>query len=176
VKPADLERELAHLHPATFAWALACCGWERNDAEEVLHSAYLRVLEGRARFEGRSSLKTWLFSVVRTVAAETRRRQWFRDAALTRWLSGMPPGDSVAGPEEAMDSKERGAQVRHALGRLAVRQREVLDLVFFHGLTIEEAALVMGVALGTARVHYQRGKHRLLALLAPEETDEAGRR
>jgi RNA polymerase sigma factor (sigma-70 family) len=59
--------------------------------------------------------------------------------------------------------------VRQALGRLAVRQREVLDLVFFHGLTIEEAAQVMGVALGTARVHYQRGKRRLLALLAPEE-------
>jgi DNA-directed RNA polymerase specialized sigma24 family protein len=42
--------------------------------------------------------------------------------------------------------------------------------VFFHGLTIEEAAQVMGVALGTARVHYQRGKRRLLAMLAPEET------
>jgi RNA polymerase sigma-70 factor, ECF subfamily len=176
VKPADLERELAQLHPATFAWALACCRWETTEAEEVLHSAYLRVLEGRARFEGRSSLKTWLFSVVRTVAAETRRRQWFRDVALARWFSGTTPSDDTGpGPEEALDAKDRGARVRHALGQLAARQREVLDLVFFHGLTIEEAALVMGVALGTARVHYQRGKRRLLALLSPEENHEAGR-
>jgi RNA polymerase sigma-70 factor, ECF subfamily len=175
VEPADLEQEIAQLHPASFAWALVCCGWDTAEAEEVLHSAYLRVLEGRARFRGRSSLKTWLFSVVRTVAAETRRRRWFRNAALRRWREGTPPGDTVSGPDESMSSEERGARVRHALEQLAVRQREVLDLVFFHGLTIEEAALVMGVALGTARVHYQRGKRRLLALLAPEETDEAGR-
>ena len=45
----------------------------------------------------------------------------------------------------------------------------MLDLVFFHGLSIEDAAGVMGVALGTARVHYQRGKRRLVALLALEE-------
>jgi RNA polymerase sigma-70 factor, ECF subfamily len=175
VEPADLEQQIAQLHPATFAWALALCRWDTAEAEEVLHSAYLRVLEGRARFGGRSALKTWLFSVLRTVAAERRRSQWFRKVALRRWYEGTPPGDSVANPDEAMNAEERGARVRHALRLLAVRQREVLDLVFFHGLTIEEAALVMGVALGTARVHYQRGKRRLLGLLAPEETDEAGR-
>ncbi len=141
----------------------------------MLHSAYLRVLEGRARFAGRSSLKTWLFSVVRTVATETRRRRWFRDVALKRWLDRTPERDHIAGPDEALASKEQGALVRSALQQLAARQREVLDLVFFHGLTIEEAAQVMGVALGTARVHYQRGKHRLLALLTPEGTNEAGR-
>ncbi len=174
MKPGDLEQHIAQLHPASFAWALTCCSWDRTEAEEVLHSAYVRVLEGRARFAGRSSLKTWLFSVVRTVATETRRRRWFREVALKRWLEGTPPRDSVAGPDEVMASEERGALVRHALQQLAIRQREVLDLVFFHGLTIEEAAQVMGVALGTARVHYQRGKRRLLALLAPEEMHEAG--
>lgn len=175
MEPADLEQEIAQLHPASFAWALACCRWDATEAEEVLHAAYLRVLEGRARFRGESSLKTWFFSVVRTVAAEARRRRWFRDAALRRWFGGAPSSDTAAGPDAAMDAEERGARVRRALGQLAVRQREVLDLVFFHGLTIEEAARVMGVALGTARVHYQRGKGRLLLLLAPEETDEAGR-
>jgi RNA polymerase sigma factor (sigma-70 family) len=175
VEPADLEQQIAQLHPATFAWALACCRWDATEAEEVLHSAYVRVLEGRARFGGRSSLKTWLFSVVRVVAAEARRRRWFQEWALRRWLEWTPSGKGAATPDEVMNSKERGARVRRALEKLAVRQREVLDLVFFHGLTIEEAARVMGVALGTARVHYQRGKRRLHALLAPEETDEAGR-
>ncbi|MGO9066160.1 MAG: RNA polymerase sigma factor [Myxococcaceae bacterium] len=175
MEPADLEQEMAQLHPASSAWALACCGWDTTEAEEVLHSAYLRVLEGRAQFRGHSSLKTWLFAIVRTVAAETRRRRWFRDMALRRWVAGSPPRELDPTPDEALNSEERGARVRRALGQLAVRQREVLDLVFFHGQTIEEAAAVMGVALGTARVHYQRGKRRLLALLAPEETDEAGR-
>ena len=167
--PRDLEQQLAQLHPSSFAWALACCRWNAAEAEEVLQSAYLRVLEGRARFSGRSSLKTWLFSVVRNVAADGRRRRWFQDVALGRWFGRALPDDAVPGPEEVLDSEERGARVRHALERLAVRQREVLELVFFQGLTIEEAAQVMGVALGTARVHYQRAKRRLLAMLAPEE-------
>jgi RNA polymerase sigma factor (sigma-70 family) len=164
--PAELEQRIAQLHPATFAWALSCCRWNASEAEEVLQSVYLRVLEGRARFGARASFKTWLFSVVRIGAAESRRRRWFRDAALGRWWSPDAPGPS---PDEELESAQRGARVREALGRLAARQREVLDLVFFHGLSIEDAAGVMGVALGTARVHYQRGKRRLLALLAPEE-------
>jgi RNA polymerase sigma-70 factor, ECF subfamily len=169
VDPAGLEQQIAQLHPASFAWALACCRWNVAEAEEVLQSAYLRVLEGQARYAGRSSFKTWLFSVVRNVAAETHRRRWFREVALERWLGGSPVHHTAPEPDEALDAHARGARVRQALGKLAVRQREVLDLVFFHGLTIEEAAQVMGVALGTARVHYQRGKHHLLAMLAPEE-------
>lgn len=167
--PRDLEQQLAQLHPASFAWALACCRWNAAEAEEALQSAYLRVLEGRARFSGRSSLKTWLFSVVRNVAADGRRRRWLHEVALGRWLGRAQQAESVPGAAELLESEERGARVRHALSRLAVRQREVLELVFFQGLTIEEAAQVMGVALGTARVHYQRAKLRLLATLDPEE-------
>jgi len=65
----DIEQQLAQLHPAAFAWALSCCRWNASEAEEVLQSAYLRVLDGTARFAERSSFKTWLFSVVRIGAA-----------------------------------------------------------------------------------------------------------
>src|SRR6266702_1393591 len=73
------ERDLEALHPACFGWALGCCGWNREEAEDVLQTVYLKVFDGRARFDGHSSLKTWLFAVIWRTAAERRRRQWLFD-------------------------------------------------------------------------------------------------
>ena len=61
----DLERELEALHRASFGWALGCCRWDHEEAADVLQAVYLKVLEGKARFDGRSSLKTWLFATIR---------------------------------------------------------------------------------------------------------------
>ena len=157
---------MAALHPASFAWALACTRWNAAEAEEVLQTVYLSVLEGRARFDGRSTLKTWLFSVVRNTAARARRRRWLEARAPWKLLLGSAPD---AGPLDALASEQRGARIRRELGELPARQREVLDLVFFHEMTVEQAAEIMGVALGTARAHYHRGKLRLLELLGPED-------
>ena len=64
---------------------------------------------------------------------------------------------------------ERAAALLRALTRLARRQREVLELVFYHDMTIEQAGQTLGISIGSARVHYQRGKKRLYALLEARE-------
>jgi RNA polymerase sigma factor (sigma-70 family) len=165
---ADLERQLEALHPASFAWALGCCGRDRQEAEDVLQETYLKILDGRARFEGRSSLKTWLFSVIRRTAGSQRRRRWLRDF---RFVSAEVDGvrDSRESAEDSLLHSERTGALLRAIARLARRQREVIELVFYHQMTVEEAATVTGVSLGTARVHYQRGKQRLLTELKREE-------
>jgi RNA polymerase sigma factor (sigma-70 family) len=150
----ELESLLAETHGAAFAWALSCCRWRRQEAEDVLQAAYLKVLDGSARFDGRSSFKTWLFAVVRKTALG-RQRDWLR------WLGRLVEAEVDAREAPAASLDLDGARVRAALAGLARRQREVLDLVFYHDLSVEEAAGVMGVSLGSARRHYARAKENL---------------
>lgn len=165
----SLRDQLAACHEESFAWALSCCGRDRREAEEVLQSAYLKVLDGRARFDGRSAFRTWLFAVIRRTAADHRRRGWLRSLRLLP-LDGRPdPASTEAAPDQLADQDERRAFLERALGRLPRRQREVLLLVFYHGHTVEESAQVLGIGVGSARTHYARGKTRLRELL-----EEAG--
>jgi RNA polymerase sigma factor (sigma-70 family) len=166
MSPEDLERELDQLHTAAFGWALACCAGDRAAAEDALQASYLKILDGRARFAGRASFKTWLFSIVRYTAAELRRR-----AALRRWLplaALEARSDGRPDPVAALAGAEATRRLTTALATLPRRQREVLHLVFYQDLTIAEAAEIAGVSLGTARTHYERGKAALRKLLKKE--------
>ncbi|HKO54965.1 MAG TPA: RNA polymerase sigma factor [Thermoanaerobaculia bacterium] len=161
---ADLEQQLEQLHPASYAWALGVCGRDPDDAQEVLQETYLKILDGKARFDGRSALKTWLFAVIRRTAAARRRLRWLRELRFVIGdVSAVPDGHESA-ERRVIHSEETSALLR-ALQKLARRQREVIELVFYHDMTIEEAAAVAGVSVGTARVHYHRAKQRLLAEL-----------
>lgn len=164
---AELERQLQAFHAASFAWALACCDRDRNDAEDVLQTAYVKVLDGKARFDGRAAFRTWLFAVIRMTAAAQRRTRWLRR------LRFVPDGADAVDPHESAERhmlrSERAAALLRGLARLARRQREVLELVFYHDMTIEQAGRTLGISLGSARVHYERGKKRLCALLEDEE-------
>ncbi len=163
---AELERELEALHPAAFGWALTCCGGDRLAAEDALQATYLKILDGRARFEGRSSLRTWMFGVLKRTASEERRRGW-----AWRWDSLLSVASHPAGDSERDDAEagilrsEESSRLLEALNSLPARQREILHLVFYQDLTIAEAAEVSGVGLGTARTHYARGKAALRRML-----------
>ena len=165
--PADLEAELASHHSAAYGWALACCRWDTDLAADTVQGAYLAVLDGTARFGGHSSFRTWLFGVIRRVAAGERRRALFRKLVpLT--LGAGEPEDRGERADLALLHEEEVGQLRAALAALPARQREVLHLVFYQDLTIEEAGEIMGVSLGTARTHYERGKAALRRRLAQE--------
>ena len=159
------ERELEALHEQCYGWSLGCCHWNREEAQDVLQSVYVKVLEGSARFDGRSSARTWLFAVIRRTAAERRRRQWLFELLPGRWLAWQPDPPSPPQPDALAEASEASATLRAALSRLSGRQRELMHLVFYEDLSIEEAAAVLGIGVGSARTHYARAKARLRELL-----------
>lgn len=168
--PGELAEALQPLHRESFGWALSCCGWDEALAEDVLQTAYARVISGEARYDGRSSFRTWLFGVVRRVSQEEWRRIVRRRAGHAE-LAADPPDEPEESPLEKAARSERSRRLVGAMNALAERQREVLHLVFYEGLTVAEAAGVMGVSVGSARTHYHRAKKRMRVLLEGEAVD-----
>jgi RNA polymerase sigma factor (sigma-70 family) len=173
---SELLSQLERHQRESYGWALACCSRDSVEAENILQAVYLKILEGRARFDGRAAFKTWLFSVIRKTAADARRRKFFRRLKLV----GHAQSAAHVAREESLDETIYRSEIRtlfrRSLDALPKRQVEVLQLVFYHDLSLSEAAEVMCVSIGSARTHYERGKKRLRRLLTESRAfDEPGR-
>jgi RNA polymerase sigma factor (sigma-70 family) len=169
---SELKAELEKLHSSSFGWALSCCRRDREEAEEVLQTVYLKILEGKARFRGESSFRTWLFAVIHKTAAGERRKQLLRKLRLVRESQGE--ADRIAAaerPDVAVERSETQTRFQRALEQLPVRQRQTLHLVFYQDLSLREAADVMDISVGSARRHYERGKKRLRESFGQAEID-----
>jgi len=163
----QIEMELQRLHPETFGWALACCGRSRSEAEDVMQLSYVKVLEGSAKFDGRSSFRTWLFGVVRLTAMERRRRFALRNRLLKLWFLGQVESQEP-GVEAGIEYSARSRQLVEGLKNLSRRQSEVLQLAFYHDMTLEQVAAVLDLSIGSVRTHYTRGKQNLARMLQAE--------
>lgn len=159
-----MAREMERLHPESFGWAMACCRHDADEAGETLQTTYLKVLQAKARYEGKGEFKTWLFGVIRRTASERRRQQWRRNLVLLRFTESSiaaAPAPPPVLPSDEASSRERAELFRRLLNRLPARQREILHLVYYQHLSVSQAAEAMGISVGSARQHFDRGKKRL---------------
>jgi RNA polymerase sigma-70 factor (ECF subfamily) len=148
---SELRTAMETHHSESYGWALSCCARSSVDAEAVLQTVYLKVLMGKARYDGKASFKTWLFAVIRRTAADERRRQMLRHLLLER-RQVRPAPVAAERPDEVVYRAELQRLVREALAQLPRRQREVLQLVFYHDLSLAEAAQVMNVSLSQVEI------------------------
>lgn len=162
--------QLAEQHQAAFGWALGCCNGDAAQAEEVLQCSYLKILEGKARFGEQSSFKTWLFGVIRCTASEHRRRLFLQTLRFVKHSDEGQISHSDEDMAEQVQRQQLQRRFREGLTTLPRRQREVMQLVLAHELTLQEASVVMGISVGSVRQHYQRGKQRLRIILGKLET------
>ena len=153
---------------------------DRVLAEEVVQETWLAALEGIDRFEGRSSLKTWLFRIA-TNRAKTRGVREGRQVAISA-LAGpdepevplerfLPPDDPRrplgwaapprAWPEERLISGETVQHVRDAIAKLPPAQQAVIGLRDIEGLSAGEVAAALDISAGNERVILHRARSRL---------------
>jgi len=157
----ELRASIEENHAACYGWALRCCNNCIEEAEDVLHNVYLKILDGRAQYEERSSFKTWVFSVIRNTATDEHRRRWLQKLGLVRYKNNGKPDCYYPEPAESLDRPHLQSLFREAIEKLPRRQRDVLHLVFYQDLTLQEAADILEISIGATRTHYDRGKQRL---------------
>ena len=146
---------LEAIHDQVFGWALSRCDYQHAVAEDLVQQTYVELLTGKAKFEERSSLKTFVFSVVQNLSRSRFRRVASR-MRLVQEVKRNMPDEAVVAPT-ITEHPNLWATVQ----QLPQRQRDVIELVFCRDMTIEEASHVMGVTTGTGRVHYDRAKKAL---------------
>lgn len=155
--------ELESWHSDSFGWAMQCCYRNRSEAEDVLQDAYLKCVDGRARFGEQSSLKTWFFGVIRLTAMEYTRKAARRGhLSLVKAQEDPVP---MALPDADLMQHEEMHFFLACLKQLPQRQNEIMHLVLYQDLTLEEAAKTMDISVGSARTHYHRGKERLREII-----------
>ncbi len=158
----------------------------RAVAEDVVQETWLGVLQGLARFEGRSSLKTWIFHILTNRARTRGQREgrsipfsavWAPDAdsaeravATDRfqppeheyaghWISR--PRDWEALPEDRLLAQETRAQIQQAIDSLPDSQREVITLRDVEGWSSEEVCNVLQISESNQRVLLHRARSKV---------------
>ena len=138
-------------------------------AADLTAEVFLAAVDSAATYHpDRGAPVSWLVGVARHVVAAEFHRQ-ARDRDVVRRISGrrLLAPDSLARIEERIDAERAAREVYGALAALPPRERALMELVAVDGLTVTEAAAVLGVKPGTARVRLHRSRARVQSQLTP---------
>jgi len=141
---------------------------DRGLAEEILQDTFVAAWRAAARFEGRASVKTWLFGIARRQAHNSLRR---RNLTLTDDTTLEQAPSDEPEPEEAVLRDADRQALSEAIMRLRPVHREVLLLAFVHELSYAEMANLLDVPLGTIRSRLSNARRLLRDILETAETE-----
>jgi RNA polymerase sigma-70 factor (ECF subfamily) len=124
-------------------------------AEDIVSQVFLDVWKSAGQFEGRAQVSTWLLSIARFKALTALRQRRHEDIDQD---DVMAIADSAETAEAALDRASTGAILRSCIARLSPAHREIVDLVYFHEMSVEEAGRVIGIPQATVktRMFYAR--------------------
>ncbi len=147
---------------------------DHNEALDVSQEVFLRVFRTLHRFRGQSTLRTWIYRIV-VNQARNRQRWWYRrcgsqQVALDEHIErhGEIPGRRQSAPDHQLGRKEQAVRIWAALERLPFNQRTAIVLREVDGLTYDEIAYSLDVAVGTVKSRLARARRALRADLRDE--------
>ncbi len=160
----DWKNQVQELHRESYLWSLSCCNYDKEMAKDVLQNVYVKIYDGKASFNQKSKLKTWMFSIIKFTSIDFMRKYGMR-------VEELHEEHYQISDEEAEPESEKANLFMQILQSLSGQQREVLTLSFYHDLTLEEIAPLLDISIGTVRTHYERGKENFRKLLTRYKLD-----
>jgi RNA polymerase sigma-70 factor (ECF subfamily) len=137
-------------------------------AEEVTSEVFVEVWRHAGKFQGASAPGTWMLSIAHHRAvSRLRKRQeeaWDDDAA-----GALPDGGDD--PEMALQKADKGAILRLCLDKLSAEHKAVVDLVYYHELSVSEVAEVLKIPANTVKTRMFYARKRLSELLREHGVD-----
>ncbi len=136
----------------------------RNEAtaEDLMSEVFLDVWRQASRFEGRSSVSTWVLAIARFKALSSFRRR--TEGELTDEVAAAIE-DPADDPAVELQKKDQSAVLRQCLEALSVEHREIIDLVYYHEKSVEEVAEIVGIPEGTVKTRMFYARKKLAELL-----------
>jgi len=136
---------------------------DSEEARDVSQEVFLQVFRTLDQFEGRSSLKTWIYRIA--VNQCHNRRRWWQRRRRDRMVpldvvtpAEEPREGAECGPERQFQRSEQARVLQRALGALPFRQRAVLLLREVEGLSCEQTAEALGLPVGTVKSRLSRAR------------------
>lgn len=154
---AAFETLLQRHGPALHRYALRSCS-TAADAEDVVQETFVAAWRGLARWDGRASVKTWLFAIAARKVADSGRRR--RAVPIDDDLL-EPMASPEAGPDERAHERELVEALERALDELPYRQRACWVLIEVEGLSQSEVATVLGMSPDAVRGTIFRARRNL---------------
>ena len=140
---------------------------DHDEALDLSQEVFLRVFRSIHRFRGQSTLRTWIYRIA-VNQARNRHRFWRRrhradEVSLDEHVAahGEFLGGGALTPERVLAQKELANRLQHALDRLSFEQRTAIVLREIDGLSYEEIAYSLGVAVGTVKSRLTRARQAL---------------
>ncbi len=143
-------------------------------SDDLTQEAFLRIHRARGSFEPGAAALPWAFAIARNVFLDHARRPAVRRIAP----DGQTPPERQAPPdtqgEEVVIASQMLEVVRKTLAGLPVPQREAFILLRFEGLSVHEAAQVLGATVGAVKVRAFRAYEALREALARDDSESGG--
>lgn len=160
--PSAFNRLMEANEKRMYAVALRMCA-NREDAQDCLQEAMLRVYRAISGFKGQSSFSTWVYRItMNTCLDELRKKKNKQNTSLDNLLDqGWAPSDGQNLPEKQAMLKETRRQINDAIQQLPEDMRAAVVLRDIHGLAYDEIANVLNANVGTIKSRISRGREKL---------------